>query len=758
MGIFLLILNIIVQGAAGIIGQLIILRELPSIYYGNELSLGIILTSWLFWVAVGSGLIGKISYYLKNLKRSYTIITIISTFILLIVLISIRNLRYYLNITPGEILSFPFIVISSFLIVAPYAVLQGLLFTIAPRMYKQDKNIILNTNSVYLWEALGAFVGCIFYYFIGLKYFDSFQNVFIFNGLRLIPLLLLLHFPIVRKFRANASEIILLALIIFNFSLLSFKEINFHFYKKAYHPLTVIDIGESIYGNIVITKQSENNITFFENGLNLFTTDDIFTIEEATQFALLAHPTPRKVLLLGGGVNGCLRKIFAHPSVKHITYIELDPLLIKKAKDHLPSQSKEILAKPNVSIYYGDARYFIKRTKEKFDVIISQLPQPYTLQLNRFYTKEFFHEVKDILKDEGLFAFSTPSSENFINKNQALLLKSLYSTLKTSFKTIAIVPGNTNIFLAKNTNAKISLKSSHLVQTIKERNLNLKYINEFFLPARLSDEKINYVLMRLLQTPKTRINLDFNPISYYYDMILWSEVSYPPLQKLTSFLLNLNPIYFYFLICLIFFILFFINKKDTFLRHSLLLTVATVGLSEISLVIIIILLFQVFLGYIYSFIGIIIGGYMAGLTAGAFIGQKYSKRDFQETMVYKKIVMLELMIAVVPLFILLLSKFMHTYVFSQNIIQMILLIITIFTGIIGGMQFPYVNTLYLTNVPVYGKNIGIIYASDLLGSSLGAFLISSIVIPLFGIQHTLIFISFINILCFLFLLKARRSQ
>ena len=751
------IVLIIMQGAAGIIGQLIILRELPPIYYGNELSLGIILTSWLFWVALGSGLIGKISYYVKNTKRIYCLITIFSTVILSLLLITIRNLRHFLHLIPGEIVSFPLIILSSFLIVAPYALLQGLLFTIAPRMCTHKKNIIDNTNSIYLWEALGALIGCVSYYFIGLKYFDSFQNVFFVNGLRLASLALFILFTGIKTFHHRLMVYLIFILILLNGALIPLKGLNMFFHKQAYQPLTVTDIGESIYGNIVITQQSEKNITFFENGLNLFTTDDIFTIEEATQFALLAHSAPRDILLLGGGINGCIRKIRAHPSVHHITYVELDPLLVEKAIDHLPPDAQEMLSPENVAIHYGDARHFIKTTDQKFDVIISQLPEPYTLQLNRFYTAEFFQEVKNILNDDGILSFSISSAESFINNNQALLLKSLYSTLQTSFDTIAIVPGNTNIFLATNGQTKLSLESSYYVETIHERNLNLKYINEYFLPARLTDDKVNYIIMRLLQTPRARINRDFNPISYFYDMILWSEVSYPPLQKCITFLLNLHPSYFYIFTCLIFLILLF-GKRGTSLKRSLLLTVGAVGLSEISLEIIIILLFQVFLGYIYSFIGIIIGGYMGGITIGAYLGQRYTKTHSAIIPIYKRIIVLELMIAVVPIIIIILAHMLHNYTFSQNTIKMTLLITTVVTGIIGGMQFPCVNTLYLKNTSPCEKSIGLIYAFDLLGSSLGAFLISAIVIPLFGIQHTLIFISFINVLCFLFLVRAGRYR
>ena len=43
-----------ILGLTSMIGQIIIIRELVVAFYGNELSLGIILACWLFWVALNA--------------------------------------------------------------------------------------------------------------------------------------------------------------------------------------------------------------------------------------------------------------------------------------------------------------------------------------------------------------------------------------------------------------------------------------------------------------------------------------------------------------------------------------------------------------------------------------------------------------------------------------------------------------------------------------------------------------------------------
>ena len=64
-----------VLGMTSVIGQIIILRELISVFYGNETSYAIILTSWLFWVAVGSS---GVSRFLGRIRKTSWLIIVIN--------------------------------------------------------------------------------------------------------------------------------------------------------------------------------------------------------------------------------------------------------------------------------------------------------------------------------------------------------------------------------------------------------------------------------------------------------------------------------------------------------------------------------------------------------------------------------------------------------------------------------------------------------------------------------------------------------
>ncbi|MCK4374575.1 MAG: hypothetical protein KAX19_04570, partial [Candidatus Brocadiae bacterium] len=55
-----------VGGACAVSGQIILLRELLVAFHGNELSLGVILASWLLWGAAGSWLVGSRAHRFRS--------------------------------------------------------------------------------------------------------------------------------------------------------------------------------------------------------------------------------------------------------------------------------------------------------------------------------------------------------------------------------------------------------------------------------------------------------------------------------------------------------------------------------------------------------------------------------------------------------------------------------------------------------------------------------------------------------------------
>jgi len=106
---------------------------------------------------------------------------------------------------------------------------------------------------------------------------------------------------------------------------------------------------------------------------------------------------------MGGGLNGSLELLLAHPEAE-IDYVELDPEIIGLTRHYLP-RATVVLTDPRLTTYIEDGRHFIRRTDHRYQVIISNLPEPSSAQINRFYTVEFFALVKEKLLPGGVFSF-----------------------------------------------------------------------------------------------------------------------------------------------------------------------------------------------------------------------------------------------------------------------------------------------------------------------------------------------------------------
>ena len=78
--------SIILLGFAATIGQILLIRELMVVFYGHELSTGIVLASWLVWTALGSMSLGRLveQIHQKNLIFSLGQLFLLLVFFLLL--------------------------------------------------------------------------------------------------------------------------------------------------------------------------------------------------------------------------------------------------------------------------------------------------------------------------------------------------------------------------------------------------------------------------------------------------------------------------------------------------------------------------------------------------------------------------------------------------------------------------------------------------------------------------------------------------
>ncbi|MDW8313118.1 MAG: fused MFS/spermidine synthase, partial [Burkholderiales bacterium] len=124
--------------------------------------------------------------------------------------------------------------------------------------------------------------------------------------------------------------------------------------------------------------------------------------------ALLAHPAPKRVLILGGGDGGTAEEVLKHPSVESITIAELDGDVVEASRTHLASIHQGSLDHPKVRIEITDGFAFVERSREHYDLIVLDLTDPDTPAF-RLYSPEFLGMCRSRLAPGGFLTMHVGS-------------------------------------------------------------------------------------------------------------------------------------------------------------------------------------------------------------------------------------------------------------------------------------------------------------------------------------------------------------
>ena len=727
-------------GLTSMISQILLLREMVVAAYGNELSLGAMLSAWLLWVGIGSFLANLITRRFpteaegKALSGAYGLLGLSIPLSLLL----IRSARPLLGIGPGEVMPLTSILFLSFLLSLPPCLLLGLLFVLNARFFGRALDGAREGISfVYLWEAMGAFLGGISSTYLLIPRLSNLQISLLLLLLNLLISLSLLRWPKRRVILGMGTSLLLFS---FLFLLHIPSLLDLLSWKWHWRGLSLLETSDTIYGNIAVGERW-GQIDLFENGLRLFSYPDLATAEEAVHYALLQHPDPRSLFLLGGGVGGGLAQALKYPKLS-VDYAELDPQLIHLAARHAP-QEANALQDPRVRVLYGDGRLLLRESGRHYDVIVLNLPDPYTLQLNRFYTREFFRIVRDHLAPGGLLSFRLSSSENYLSPDLAKYLGLMQNSLRAVFPEVVTFPGETCIFFASREKGLLLGEARGLVERLRERHLENRYVNEFLIPFRLHPFKMRYLRERL-RGQDTRINQDLAPISYFYQATLWASQFGAWERRVFSSLARLPwgaALLFLFLPFAL--LLFWQAVTLSLASGSLLGSVLVTGMTSISLEVISLLAFQIFYGFIYQKMGFLLAAFMFGLSIGAFWGRK--KGISRKWLLASQATLAGFCL----LFFSALRESLPVLA-PSGWIEILFFLFLMGAGAVGGLQFCLANALFIEVRPKGGW--GTAYAVDLWGSALGALLFSALFIPLWGIPWSLLSLCLLNLVAFAFLL------
>jgi len=246
--------------------------------------------------------------------------------------------------------------------------------------------------------------------------------------------------------------------------------------------------------------------------------------EPAAHWPLLATAKPDRILIIGDYSLGVLKEALKH-NVGSVDYVMTDNSFLDLVKPYLEAEDIFALNDPRIRLHYGDARLFVKDKENDYDAVIINIQEVPNIKLNRFYTQEFFRQIKSILKPAGILALSVASSENYLSAQTRMFDASVYRTLRSVFETVEIIPGDSIMYLASH--SAIDLRKETILQRFSAREISNKYVIPSYIEYKLGIKRRSELKTLLKDTPGVEINMDFRPTTYYYFSNFW-------LNKFTS--------------------------------------------------------------------------------------------------------------------------------------------------------------------------------------------------------------------------------
>ena len=171
--------------------------------------------------------------------------------------------------------------------------------------------------------------------------------------------------------------------------------------------------------------------------------DEFIYHEALVQPAMITHPGPETVFIAGGGEGATLREALSYKTVRRAVMVDIDEEVTNLCKKYLPDHSQGAFEDSRTELHHTDAREYLDKCGEKFDIIIIDLPDPIEKgPAYLLYTQEFYQLVRDRLTSDGIISVQAGSA----SINELLNLTTVNNTLQSIFPIVCAYTVNMPCF------------------------------------------------------------------------------------------------------------------------------------------------------------------------------------------------------------------------------------------------------------------------------------------------------------------------
>jgi len=241
--------------------------------------------------------------------------------------------------------------------------------------------------------------------------------------------------------------------------------------------------------------------------------DEFIYHEAMVQPAMVLHPEPKKVAIIGGGEGAAIREVLSHKTVEMVVMVDLDEKVVECAKKYLPSFHEGSFSDERAMILFGDGRKFLEETELIFDVMIIDITCPLEAgPAYKLFTKEFYDLVRQKLTPHGLLSVQASTVSHTALNTYSVINRTLKEVFPNVFPSVAHIPFFAMLWgfcLATNDVDPAQISREEIDRRISERvTRELRFYDGITHQALFNISK--YV--RRFIEGQLHVNLDNNPL------------------------------------------------------------------------------------------------------------------------------------------------------------------------------------------------------------------------------------------------------
>ncbi|MCD6301176.1 MAG: polyamine aminopropyltransferase, partial [Staphylothermus sp.] len=213
--------------------------------------------------------------------------------------------------------------------------------------------------------------------------------------------------------------------------------------------------------------------------------DEYIYHETLVHPAMLIHPDPKRVLIIGGGEGATLREVLKYRNVEEAVMVDIDEKVVEFSKKYLEFMHRGSFYDKRAKVVIMDGLEYVRKApNNSFDVVILDLTDPYAGEVAKsLYSEEFYKDISRILRDDGVMV--TQAGNSFYYKKD---YEYVYNNIRKVFPYVAEywvwVPSfnyTCNFILATKRQDPYKFTEEMFSERLKSRGVETQFIN----PSRI---------------------------------------------------------------------------------------------------------------------------------------------------------------------------------------------------------------------------------------------------------------------------------